>query len=89
MPASTPQNANQIKDVRDRTLSCGWVAHSESWYYTGRTCRSDPLIMPWFEMSEVADKFISMANGFIETLGLDKMDSATGRTEAFPVGQTQ
>jgi hypothetical protein len=24
--------------------------------------------MPWFEMSEVADKFISMANGFIETL---------------------
>jgi Family of unknown function (DUF6508) len=68
MPASTPQNANQIKDVRDRTLSCGWVAHSESWYYTGRTCRSDPLIMPWFEMSEVADKFISMANGFIETL---------------------
>jgi hypothetical protein len=48
--------------------------------------------MPWFEMSEVADKFISMANGFIETperLRLDKMDSATGRTEAFPVGQTQ
>jgi hypothetical protein len=24
--------------------------------------------MPWFEMSEVADKFISTANGFIETL---------------------
>jgi hypothetical protein len=24
--------------------------------------------MPWFEMSEVADQFIAVANGFIETL---------------------
>ena len=33
MPASAPQNASQIKDVHDRTSSCGQVAHSESWYY--------------------------------------------------------
>jgi hypothetical protein len=33
MPASTPQNASQIKDVHDRTSSWGQVAHSESWYY--------------------------------------------------------
>jgi len=32
MPASAPQNASQIKDVHDRTSSCGQVAHSESWY---------------------------------------------------------
>jgi hypothetical protein len=32
MPASTPQNASQIKDVHDRTSSWGQVAHSESWY---------------------------------------------------------
>jgi hypothetical protein len=32
MPASTPQNARQIKDVHDRTSSWGQVAHSESWY---------------------------------------------------------
>jgi cold shock protein len=32
MPASTPQNASQIKDVHDRTSSWGQVTHSESWY---------------------------------------------------------
>jgi DDE family transposase len=34
MPASTTQNASQIKDVHDRTSSWGQVAHSESWYKT-------------------------------------------------------
>jgi hypothetical protein len=34
MPASTPQNASQIKDVHDRTSSWGQVAQSESWYKT-------------------------------------------------------
>jgi Membrane dipeptidase (Peptidase family M19) len=34
MPASTPQNASQIKDVHDRISSWGQVAHSESWYYS-------------------------------------------------------
>jgi hypothetical protein len=36
MPASTPQNASQIKDVHDRTSSWGQVAHSESWYKIGK-----------------------------------------------------
>ena len=35
---------------------------------TGQGTMKDPLIGPWFEMSEVADQFIGVANGFIETL---------------------
>ena len=35
---------------------------------TGRGTKEDPLTMPWFEMSEAADQFITVANGFIDTL---------------------
>jgi hypothetical protein len=39
MPASTPQNASQIKDVHDRTSSWGQVAHSEPWYKARKLAR--------------------------------------------------
>jgi hypothetical protein len=35
---------------------------------TGQGTKEDPLTMPWFEMSETAHQFITVANGFIETL---------------------